>query len=47
MRTAAPALKVIRGSLAGIAPVDSGTLGQRVYNGLRDFLMAGQLQPGE
>lgn len=46
MRTGAPALKVIQGSLAGIAPVESGTLGQRVYQGLRDYLMAGQLQPG-
>lgn len=46
MRTG-PALTVIQGSLAGIAPVDSGTLGQRVYRGLRDFLMAGQLQPGQ
>jgi DNA-binding GntR family transcriptional regulator len=46
MRTGAPALKVIQGSLAGIAPVESGTLGQRVYAGLRDYLMAGQLQPG-
>jgi DNA-binding GntR family transcriptional regulator len=42
-----PALTVIQGSLAGIAPVDSGTLGQRIYRGLRDFLMAGQLQPGQ
>jgi DNA-binding GntR family transcriptional regulator len=47
MRTGAPALKVITGSLSGIAPVDSGTLGLRVYRGLRDFLMAGQLQPGQ
>jgi len=47
MRTGAPALKVIQGSLAGIAPVESGTLGQRVYAGLRDYLMAGQLQPGQ
>jgi DNA-binding GntR family transcriptional regulator len=47
MRTAAPALKVIQGSLAGIAPVEAGTLGQRVYQGLRDYLMAGQLQPGQ
>lgn len=47
MRTAAPALKVIQGSLAGIAPVESGTLGQRVYAGLRDYLMAGQLAPGQ
>jgi DNA-binding GntR family transcriptional regulator len=47
MRTGAPALKLIQGSLAGIAPVESGTLGQRVYSGLRDYLMAGQLQPGQ
>jgi DNA-binding GntR family transcriptional regulator len=40
------ALKVIPGSLSDIAPVESGTLGQRVYQGLRDYLMAGQLQPG-
>jgi len=46
MRTGAPALRIIQGSLAGIAPVESGTLGQRVYAGLRDYLMAGQLQPG-
>jgi DNA-binding GntR family transcriptional regulator len=38
---------LIQGSLAGIAPVESGTLGQRVYSGLRDYLMAGQLQPGQ
>jgi len=43
----APALQVIHGSLAGISPVESGTLGQRVYAGLRDYLMAGQLQPGQ
>jgi DNA-binding GntR family transcriptional regulator len=47
MRTAAPALKVIQGSLAGIAPLENGTLGQRVYAGLRDYLMAGQLAPGQ
>ena len=46
MRKSIPFLKVIQGSLAGIAPIDSGTLGHRVYAGLRDFLMAGQLQPG-
>jgi len=40
-------LQVIQGSLAGIAPVETGTLGQRVYGGLRDYLMAGQLQPGQ
>jgi DNA-binding GntR family transcriptional regulator len=42
-----PRLQVIQGSLAGIAPVETGTLGQRVYQGLRDYLMAGQLQPGQ
>ena len=47
MRASAPVLHVIHGSLAGIAPVESGTLGERVYRGLRDFLMAGQLQPGQ
>ena len=47
MRKGAPLLKVIEGSLAGISPVDTGTLGQRVYGGLRDYLMAGQLQPGQ
>ena len=47
MRKGAPALQVIHGSLAGIAPLETGTLGQRVYNGLRDYLMAGQLQPGQ
>jgi DNA-binding GntR family transcriptional regulator len=47
MRKGAPVLKVIHGSLAGIAPLETGTLGQRVYNGLRDYLMAGQLQPGQ
>jgi DNA-binding GntR family transcriptional regulator len=40
------ALKVIPGSLSVASPLDSGTLGQRVYQGLRDYLMAGQLQPG-
>lgn len=47
MRTRAPALKVIRGSLAALAPLESPTLGLRVYRGLRDYLMAGQLQPGQ
>jgi DNA-binding GntR family transcriptional regulator len=47
MRKGAPVLQVIHGSLAGIAPLETGTLGQRVYNGLRDYLMAGQLQPGQ
>lgn len=46
-REAAPQLEVVRDSLSGIQPVDSGTLGLRVYRGLRDFLMAGQLQPGQ
>jgi DNA-binding GntR family transcriptional regulator len=30
-----------------IHPVDTETLGRRVYNELRDFLMAGGVQPGE
>ncbi len=30
-----------------IHPVDTETLGKRVYNELRDFLMAGGVQPGE
>jgi DNA-binding GntR family transcriptional regulator len=34
-------------SLAGIRPVESDTLGLRVYRGLRDFLAAGQVQPGQ
>jgi DNA-binding GntR family transcriptional regulator len=33
--------------LSGIHPVESGTLGQRVYSELRDFLMVGGVQPGE
>ena len=40
------ALKVIPGSLSVAALLESSTLGQRVYQGLRDYLMAGQLQPG-
>jgi DNA-binding GntR family transcriptional regulator len=47
MRKHTAALRLIRGTLAGIAPVESSTLGERVYRGLRDFLMAGQLQPGQ
>lgn len=35
------------GSLSSIVPVESATLGVRVYRQLRDFLMAGQLQPGQ
>jgi DNA-binding GntR family transcriptional regulator len=34
-------------SLPGIARVSSETLGGRVYRGLRDYLMAGQAQPGQ
>jgi DNA-binding GntR family transcriptional regulator len=34
-------------ALSGIHPVDNGTLGQRVYSQLRDFLMVGGVQPGE
>jgi DNA-binding GntR family transcriptional regulator len=33
--------------LAGIQPVETATVGLLVYRGLRDFLMAGQLQPGQ
>ncbi len=33
--------------LHGISPVDGGTLGQRVYSQLRDFLMVGGVAPGE
>ncbi len=44
---AVPAAPALAGPLSSIAPVDSGTLGARVYRGLRDFLMAGQLQPGQ
>jgi DNA-binding GntR family transcriptional regulator len=47
MRTGAPALKVIPGSLSSLTPVESATLGLRIYRGLRDYLMAGQLQPGQ
>jgi len=46
MPKGAPQLKVISGSLSAIAPIDGGSLGLRVYRGLRDFLMAGQLQQG-
>lgn len=42
-----PALKLVAGSLSGIHPVESSTLASRVYCELRDFLMAGQLQPGQ
>jgi DNA-binding GntR family transcriptional regulator len=47
MRTGAPALKVIPGSLSALASVESATLGLRIYRRLRDYLMAGQLQPGQ
>jgi DNA-binding GntR family transcriptional regulator len=33
--------------LSGLQPVDSGTLGQRVYHQLRDYLTVGGVQPGE
>lgn len=46
MRSPPPNLKVIRGSLSANAPLESATLGLRVYRGLRDYLMAGQLTPG-
>ena len=34
-------------ALAGLQPIENGTLGQRVYNELRDYLMVGGVQPGE
>ena len=34
-------------NLSGLHAVDSGTLGQRVYTELRDFLMVGGVKPGE
>jgi DNA-binding GntR family transcriptional regulator len=34
-------------ALSGINPIDNGTLGQRVYAELRDFLMVGGVGPGE
>lgn len=33
--------------LSGLHPVAGGTLGQRVYHQLRDFLMVGGVRPGE
>lgn len=40
-------MKAPQPSLAGIRPVENDTLALRVYRGLRDFLMAGQVRPGE
>ncbi|HMN52511.1 MAG: GntR family transcriptional regulator [Xanthobacteraceae bacterium] len=34
-------------ALAGLQPIDNETLGKRVYNELRNFLMVGGVQPGE
>jgi DNA-binding GntR family transcriptional regulator len=34
-------------ALAGLQPIENGTLGSRVYNELRQFLMVGGVQPGE
>ena len=34
-------------NLSGLHAIDSGTLGQRVYTELRDFLMVGGVKPGE
>ena len=34
-------------ALPGIHPVETNTLGKRVYNELRNFLMVGGVQPGE
>jgi DNA-binding GntR family transcriptional regulator len=47
MKKGTPSLQLVRGTLAGIPSIESRTLGERVYRGLRDFLMAGQLQPGQ
>lgn len=45
---AAPAsMNIETADLSGLHAVESGTLGQRVYNELRDFLMVGGVQPGE
>jgi len=32
-------------ALAGLPTIENGTLGQRVYNELRDYLMVGGVQP--
>jgi DNA-binding GntR family transcriptional regulator len=37
----------LHADLSALHPVDSGTLGQRVYHELRDFLMVGGVSPGE
>ncbi len=34
-------------NLSGLHAIDSGTLGQRVYSELRDYLMVGGVKPGE
>ncbi len=47
MTTRNAELKLVPGSLAGMHPVESSTLALRVYREMRDFLMAGQLQPGQ
>jgi DNA-binding GntR family transcriptional regulator len=36
-----------RGVVPTLRPVEGGTLGARVYNELRDFLMVGGVQPGQ
>lgn len=40
-------LRLVSPSLPGIHPIESATLASRVYRELRDFLMAGQVQPGK
>lgn len=47
MNHRASLLKLVPHSLSGITPVEGSTLAARVYRELRDFLMAGQLQPGQ
>jgi DNA-binding GntR family transcriptional regulator len=40
-------MNVVAPDLSGLHAVESGTLGQRVYGELRDFLMVGGVKPGE
>jgi DNA-binding GntR family transcriptional regulator len=37
----------VRPALAALQPVENATLALRVYRGLREMLMAGQVQPGQ
>jgi DNA-binding GntR family transcriptional regulator len=40
-------MNLVAPDLSGLHAVESGTLGQRVYSELRDFLMVGGVKPGE